>query len=298
MVHHGNCPLCSSENNHIYLRTMDHFLSLETFSLVKCSNCGFIFTQDHPDQEYIGRYYESEAYLSHSDSAKGFSNRLYRLSRSVMLRKKRELVRKSAGLKKGNLLDIGSGTGHFPAEMKKAGWSVRGIEINPGARENSISRFGLDILPPEKIREFPSAEFDCITMWHVLEHLQDPFFYASEISRLLKPGGICIVALPVCDSFDARHYQEFWAAYDVPRHLWHFTPRTFRYFAEKAGFEITATRRLPIDVFYISILSEKNKGSNLSFVTGMVKGTGFAIMSLFKKNRSSSVIYCIKKKSN
>jgi SAM-dependent methyltransferase len=260
---------------------------MEVFSVMRCSECGFVFTQDHPDAEHIGKYYESDAYLSHKYSAIGLSGRLYRLSRYIMLRKKRETVKSATGLKTGNLLN----------EMKGSGWNVRGIEINDSARESSISRFGLDVLSPEKIHDIPGAVYDCITLWHVLEHFQDPFDYAAEISRLLKPEGICIIALPNSISSDARHYGEFWAAYDVPRHLWHFTSETFGRFAEKTGFRINSIKRLPPDVFYITYLSEKYKGVKLSLVTGIIKGLYFFITSQPDITRSSSIIYFISKKT-
>lgn len=296
MIHYGKCPLCSSDNTGLHLRIIDHFLSKESFKLFKCGNCGFVFTQDHPEENNIGRYYESDDYISHNDSTGGFSNRLYRFSRRIMLKKKRGLVKKITGLKTGNLLDIGSGTGYFIAEMKKAGWSVKGIEINAKAREFSVSHFGLEIIPPEQMSSLPSGNFDCITLWHVLEHFHDPFSYASEILRLLKPGGICVTALPNCSSFDAIHYREFWAAYDVPRHLWHFTPATFRVFAEKTGFNLIGIRNLPLDVFYISTLSEKYKKNKFAFISGIINALWFSTLSFFRKTGSSSIIYLLRKK--
>ena len=295
MIHYDKCPLCLSEKISLHFQTKDHFLSRENYSLMKCTDCGFIFTQDHPDTEHIGKYYESAAYLSHKDSAKGLSGRLYRLSRRLMLRKKRETVKSVTGRKTGDLLDIGSGAGHFLNEMKSSGWNVRGIEINDGARESSVSAFGIDVLPPEKILNLPELGFDCITLWHVLEHFQDPFGYAAGISRLLKPEGVCIIALPNCRSSDARHYRQFWAAYDVPRHLWHFTPETFRRFAEKTGFKIESIKRLPLDVFYISSLSEKYKGSTLSFIEGTIKGLWFSFISSLNMKKSSSLVYLLRK---
>ena len=149
MIHYSKCPLCSSENTGSYLSVRDLFLSRESFELFRCSKCGFVFTQDQPEENIISRYYESDDYISHNDSAGGFSNRLYRFSRRIMLKKKRDLVRRTTGLKAGILLDIGSGTGHFISEMKKAGWSVKGIEINAKAREFSDSHFGLEIISTE-----------------------------------------------------------------------------------------------------------------------------------------------------
>ncbi|MCU0461913.1 MAG: class I SAM-dependent methyltransferase [Bacteroidales bacterium] len=257
-----------------------------------------MFTQDHPDERTIGSYYASEEYLSHNDSAKGFSSTLYKISREFMLKRKRRLVERETGLKRGKLLDTGSGTGHFLNQMKQAGWEVNGIEINKKAREYAASSFGLDVISPDKISSLSSKSFDCITLWHVLEHFEDPFRYFSEISRLLTDGGVCITALPNSNSFDAEHYNKFWAAYDVPRHIWHFSPFTFQLFAQKAGFKIRSIKSLPLDVFYISILSEKYMGTWLYFITGIITGKWFWFLSLFKKEKSSSLIYILKKKEN
>jgi SAM-dependent methyltransferase len=212
-----------------------------------------------------------------------------------MVRKKRGIIRNVTGLNKGSILDIGSGTGHFAGTMKKAGWLVKGIEINKKARDFSISRFGLEITGTEEISALEANSFDCVTLWHVLEHFHDPFQYASDILRLLKPDGMCVIALPNCSSYDAKYYGRFWAAYDVPRHLWHFNPSTFRLFSEKAGFVVENLRNLPLDVFYISLLSERYKGSGLPFISGIAKALLFAFLSVFKKGKSSSVIYLLRK---
>ena len=243
----------------------------------------------------MGRFYESDDYISHSNTANGFSNKIYQLVRSIMLVKKRRIIKNFTGLKKGNLLDIGSGTGHFARTMKDAGWQVKGIEISEKARNFSISQFGLEVIGPELIGTLETNSFDCITLWHVFEHFHHPFKYISEITRLMKPGGLCIIALPNCNSYDALYYGKYWAAYDVPRHLWHFNPATFRIFSEKAGFMINKFMNLPADVFYISILSERYKGSKIPFIPGVLKALLFAIIAVFRKDKSSSIIYLIRK---
>ncbi|TFG44237.1 MAG: class I SAM-dependent methyltransferase [Bacteroidia bacterium] len=294
MISHSTCPLCSSGKISLYLNCTDHLLSMEEFDLCKCSECGFIFTGQYPEEQNIRRYYESDDYISHNDKAKGFLNRIYLQARSIMLKRKRRMVEKTTGIRKGRILDFGCGTGYFAAEMKKSGWDVTGIEPNTKARDFASGQFGLDVKSPEQISGLTTGSFDCITMWHVLEHFHDPFGYSAEIKRLLKPGGLCLCALPNCSSFDAKHYRESWAAYDVPRHLWHFTPAAFRVFAEKTSFRITGIRSLPLDVFYISILSEKNKGSHFPFFKGMIKGSLFGFRSLFDKFKSSSLIYFLR----
>ncbi len=271
MIHYSECPLCTSEKISLHLICKDHFISGEVFELFKCGSCGFVFTQNHPDDSAMSHYYESDDYISHSDTSKGLSNKLYRLVRHIMLRRKTDLIRKNTGLEKGTLLDTGCGTGYFAGAMKKAGWLVTGIEINEKARQYAASRFGLNVIKPEQISSLASESFDCITLWHVLEHFHNPFKYFSEFSRLLKPGGLCLVALPNCSSYDAKHFGQFWAAYDVPRHLWHFEPASFDHFLEKVGFRCEEITNLPFDVFYISILSEKYKGSPDLFYKGINK---------------------------
>lgn len=295
MVHHSVCPLCTNEEIRLQFSCNDHFVSGRRFEIFKCYYCGFIFTQDSPDETVIAQFYESDEYISHSDTAKGFSNKIYRIARSLMLKRKKNLINRTTGLRKGIILDIGSGTGYFAGTMKKSGWIAKGIEINEKARTISISHFGLEVYSPDQISAFDKDSFDCITLWHVLEHFHDPFSYISEIRRLLKPGAVCIIALPNSGSFDARHYGQLWAAWDVPRHLWHFNPVTFRQFSEKSGLILEKLKILPLDVFYISQLSEKYKGSLLPFVTGMFKATIFAFLSSFDKSKSSSVIYILRK---
>jgi 2-polyprenyl-3-methyl-5-hydroxy-6-metoxy-1,4-benzoquinol methylase len=295
MVHHDHCPLCLSEMTDLYLRCIDHFVSGEQFAIARCNSCGFLFTQDYPDEKEIYKYYESEEYISHSDSSQGIVNKVYHLIREFMLLRKRRIIKHLTGLKRGILLDIGSGTGHFASVMKKSGWAVKGVEINEKARVFSRESFELEVIPPELISGLDSNSFDCVTLWHVLEHFHDPFRYISEIIRLLKPGGLCLVALPNSGSFDAKYYRQTWAAYDVPRHLWHFNPVTFSDFAFKSGLKLERQLVLPFDVFYIAALSEKYKGSHWPFITGLIRAGWFSFLTLFKRNGSSSVIYILRK---
>jgi len=296
MILHNHCPLCSSEKISPYLKCIDYLVSKEEFELYRCHECGFIFTREYPDETEIGRYYESENYISHNDRARGFTNRVYLGVRDIMLQRKLRIVEIATGLNRGNILDIGCGTGYFAATMKEAGWVVTGIEPNEKARDFGVSRFGIKVLSEDRVSDLPDKSFDCITLWHVMEHFHNPFRYSEEISRLLKTDGICIAALPNSDSSDAGYYGTLWAAYDVPRHLWHFNSSTFKLFWEKKGFEIVRIKSLPLDVFYISILSERNKGSKLPFIIGLLTGGVFALKSAMNINKCSSLIYFLRKK--
>lgn len=296
MINHDRCPLCTSDKIAFYLRCTDHLVSKEEFDIFRCKACGFVFTQGSPDEKHIEAYYNSEKYISHNDKAKGLLNRIYIMTRHLMLSRKRIMVEALSGGKKGDLLDIGCGTGHFPMIMKKSAWNVTGIEPNAKARDFASKHFGISIRQPDEISKINDHSFDVITFWHVLEHLHDPFKYSSETARLLKPGGICIVAAPNCSSSDAYHYKQAWAAYDVPRHLWHFNASTIKSFWVKKDFDLVDMRRLPLDVFYISILSEKNMGRRMPFVKGTMKGIWFSLKSAIDKENCSSLIFILKKR--
>jgi SAM-dependent methyltransferase len=295
MIHHNTCPLCTGTKITRFQTCTDHFVSKEVFDIFKCENCGFLITQDIPNESEAGRYYESDDYISHSDSKKGITEKIYQFIRRFMLLRKKNLINKITGLSSGSILDIGSGTGHFLSTMKTAGWDIKGIEINEKARKYAAAQFYIDTLSPEKINTLPLKSFDCITLWHVLEHFYDPFGFMEEIAGVIKPGGKIFIALPNAGSFDAGHYGNKWAAYDVPRHLWHFDPSTFSIFALRNRFSIIGKRYLPFDVFYISILSEKYKGSKLALLAGTLNGLIFSFRTIFKKSGCSSVIYILQK---
>jgi SAM-dependent methyltransferase len=296
MISHTVCPLCSSGLTGLYLKCTDNLITKEEYDIYKCSSCGFVFTNGYPEEEDIGRYYDSGDYVSHEAGAGGLVNRIYFRARAIMLRRKKRIIRKMTGLKSGSLLDIGCGTGHFAAMMLRSGWDVTGIEPGIKAREYGIQKFGIRVIHPSEISELPDGSFDCITLWHVMEHFHDPSGYAMEMRRLLKPGGKCIAALPNCSSYDAGFFRECWAAWDVPRHLWHFNPDTFRIFAEKEGFSIDRIMALPLDVFYISILSFRNRKAGISFIKGIMTGEWFFLRSLFRKEKGSSLIYVLNRK--
>ncbi len=293
----NTCLICGSREQTVLHECSDYLSSGETFSIGECTQCGFRFTLSPPSELKIGDYYLSEDYISHSDTKRGLTERLYHLARRIMLRKKLRLVNRVNGLNKGVLLDIGCGTGYFPSYMKEHGWQATGIEINEKARNYAISKFGLNVISPEEVDSIQTNSFDCITLWHVMEHFHNPELWFSTIDKMLKKEGKCIIALPNSASSDAKWFKKYWAAWDVPRHLWHFSPDSFRKFADRCGYEITETYGMPFDGFYISILSYKNKKSMLALPIGLLCGFFFFVSTLFNKEKSSSIIYVLEKKS-
>jgi len=295
MVHHSSCPNCKSASIKTRYQLSDHFVSGEQFNILRCDDCEFIFTQDHPDENKLGKYYQSEEYISHSNTSTGMINRIYHSVRDLMLQRKYRMVVRGTQKNKGTLIDIGCGTGYFPAYMKKKDWEVKGLEINEKAREFAFDTFGLEISEPAFIEKLDDKSFDCVTMWHVLEHFHNPSYYLNEAHRILSDDGVIIIALPNNNSFDAVYYKEYWAAWDVPRHLWHFKPLVINSYIKKYGLQLRRIHRLPFDSFYVSILSEKYKNAGLATLKGLIIGFFSWFISVFNKRRCSSLVYIIDK---
>lgn len=291
----NNCPICNSSDIVNTFNTVDHFSTKEIFPIYDCSNCGFRFTNNFPSDDIIGRYYDSPDYISHSDTKKGVVNLLYHFFRKQMLRKKVNMVSKyTLGAR---LLDIGSGTGYFLNIAKERSYQVTGIEKDSKAREYAITSFGLDVKDEHSLWGIESESFDVVTLWHVLEHMNNLNEVVSKIKSILKPDGVMILALPNHKSHDAKIFKEYWAAYDVPRHLWHFTPDTVEKLLSKHQFEIIKQKTMPLDAFYISMLSAKYRGSGalIQYLQACYFGSIGYLRSLSDTSRSSSVIYIAKK---
>ena len=290
------CPLCGGQQLEHALTCTDFYASGETFEVICCAHCGFLMTQNAPVEAEIGKYYETPDYISHSDTQKGLMNRVYHWVRQCMLSQKAKLVKQASKLSKGVLLDYGTGTGYFANTMARKGWTVNAIEKSPQARAFAKEHFNLNVDAETALPNYQAETFDVVTLWHVMEHLEHLNEMWDTLYRILKERGVLIVAVPNPSSYDAKKYKEWWAAYDVPRHLWHFSPSTMQQFGAKHGFILEAEHPMPFDAFYVSMLTEKYKGNGLSFIKGLWTGTCAWFNSLGKKERSSSMIYVFRKK--
>jgi 2-polyprenyl-3-methyl-5-hydroxy-6-metoxy-1,4-benzoquinol methylase len=293
-----SCPVCGSSDIDKVFDSVDHFSSRELFPVCDCKECGFRFTNHFPSEDEIGKYYDSPGYISHSDSDKGLTNRMYHLFRRLMLRRKVNLVKRH--LKKGNanLLDIGCGTGYFLNAAKERGFTVSGIEKDEKAREKAITRFGLDVRDETAFFRLERSSYDVVTLWHVLEHLEKLHESFEKMADILSPDGTMVIALPNHQSFDAKWYKEKWAAYDTPRHLWHFTPDTLERLLANHNLSVVKKYRMPLDAFYVALLSEQYLGSTalIKYLRAFLIGTTGFIRSLINLKQSSSLIYIVKKK--
>lgn len=291
----SSCPVCNGNALPKYMECRDHSVSKEIFQLAKCSDCGLIFTNPRPSPGEIGKYYQSDEYISHTNSSKGIQNKLYKIARKYAIGGKLKLIN-SLPVESKNLLDYGCGTGEFLAAAKANGWNVTGMEPDSGAREKAEQNHGLSVLPPEKLSEIPDASLDVITLWHVLEHVHDLQETVNQFSRCLKSDGHLIIAVPNADSNDAKAYGPAWAAYDVPRHLYHFTLPVMKRLIEAHSFELKSAKGMFFDPFYISLLSEKYKYGSVNPIRAAWNGMMTNLKGSSDKKQHSSLLYVFQRR--
>ena len=295
MIHYTSCPVCSSQNIVPALTAKDHTVSQKQFAVWHCNTCTARFTQDVPEQNEIGAYYQSDNYISHSDTKKGFVNTLYHTVRKRTLHKKKQLVIDQVGMTKGEILDIGCGTGAFLNTMKTAGWGITGLEPDDTARNKAAELYNIDPQSPEKLFTLKPASYHAITMWHVLEHVHELHAYIKQLAHLITPQGKIFIAVPNYTSKDAFIYKENWAAYDVPRHLYHFSPASMEQLLSMYNLKLTAVKPMWYDSFYVSMLSEKYKNGKGNIIRAFVNGLRSNLKAMGNKSECSSVIYIISK---
>lgn len=294
ILHISSCPVCNSQELNSVIKANDWLVTKEEFSIYECASCEFRFTQDAPSEALVGPYYDNEDYVEHSDSSKGLIFTLYHWGRKLMLNRKHNLIANNSQGKR--LLDVGSASGYFLNHMKQKGFDVQGIEISEKARELCKSKFDIDTFTPNLlINKELDGPYDVITLWHVFEHVYTYNEYFDAFKELLSPDGVLVIAMPNYKCYDAAYYKEYWNGYDVPRHLWHFHPPTFNTFSEKRGFKTLKTKRLPLDPIYNSLVSADYKPRKAFLGLTLLVGVWSYLISLINKQRSSSLVYFLKK---
>lgn len=280
------------KNKSAFLKVKDHSVSGEEFELIQNSEYGFLETTPQPSSDKLPEYYESEDYISHTDSKRNLFEKVYHLVRSISLKKKLNLINSFASEEK-KLLDIGCGTGDFLKTAQQNNWHVFGIEPNKEARDIANKKTNNSVFETEQLLKFEPISFDVISLWHVLEHLPNLEEQIAIFKKLLKPNGTLIIAVPNYKSYDAKHYKQFWAAYDVPRHLWHFNQASISKLVSKQSFKVEKVKPMWFDSFYVSMLSEKYKSGIMNPIKGIWIGLLSNIKALSTKE-ASSLIYVIK----
>ncbi len=278
----------SFKNNIFFQKVRDYSVSKEIFELHHNPEYDMLITFPKPSLEKLASYYESDDYISHTDGKRSLFEKMYHFIKSIALKKKLELINKQSA--KGKLLDIGAGTGEFLVVARNEGWQITGIEPSEKAKSIAINK-GVTFV--QNLSDLENNSFDVITMWHVLEHVPNLDEYISELKRLVKPNGTIIVAVPNFKSFDAEFYGKFWAAYDVPRHLWHFSKTTIEKLFSEKEMKLMEVLPMKFDSFYVSLLSEKYRTGRMNFIRAFFVGLK-SNLSGNKTKEFSSHIYIIK----
>ena len=287
------CPVCSCSNLLKKLDCIDHSTSKEKFTIVSCETCDFAFTNPRPKDDSLDRYYKSEMYISHTNNKKGAFNWMYHKVRKYAISTKLNLLRRTS--KNKNHLDIGCGTGEFLNACKKNGYNTKGIEPSKLAREQAIKNFNLSVSKNTNLNQYQNNQFDSISMWHVLEHIPSINKTIEEFNRILSEKGKIIVAVPNHKSLDAKYYKEFWAGWDVPIHLWHFSKFSIEKLFNKYNFKLIEKKPMLFDSFYVSVLSEEYKTGKKKFIKGFIIALFSNIVGIITKRGCSSTIYVFEK---
>lgn len=290
----STCPVCDHTEFELFKKVPDWLVSKELFDIHRCTACNFKFTSNAPTEVNVGPYYNSEEYVEHSDTNKGLIYSVYHKARELMLRYKLHIIKKRVEGKK--VLDIGSGSGYFLNHMMQNGYDVTGVEISEKARDLCFDKFSIKAnVPQDFLDKKLGNDYDLISLWHVFEHVYTYEEYFDLFAKSLNNKGKLILALPNSNSADADIYKEHWAAYDTPRHLWHFTPHTIEQFARHRGFVLERKYRLPLDPFFNAMVSASYKDSFTFLPTTMLKALWSYLVSLIQLDKSSSLIYVFRK---
>lgn len=290
------CPVCRSSAFIPFLETKDHFLTGEVFKIIQCGHCGCLLTNPQPESHELVRYYQSFEYVSHSVSSKTLFNALYVMVRKFTLRQKFRLIRSLSGVSSGAILDVGCGSGELLHLFRKKNWLTTGVEPSEAARLTANRKYHLDVGDSDILESLRQGTYDAITLWHSLEHIHnlDPTIY--HLKRLLAPDGILLVAVPNCRSWDASHYGAYWAAWDVPRHLYHFTEGSMKALMQRNGLEVITHIPMKWDAYYVSLLSEKYKTGRRRYLKAWRNGWRSNRNARSDLHAFSSLIYVIKRK--
>lgn len=281
-----------TDDKSIFLKVKDHSVSKENFELRYNKDLELLETHPQPSEEDLSKYYSSVDYISHTNLKRNLFERVYHLVRKIALKRKLKLL-ESFKVDERKLLDVGCGTGDFLQTAKNANWTVSGIEPDENARVIANQKADDSVYGIEQLKKFKNQSFDVITLWHVLEHLPKLEEHISIFKSLLKSNGRLVIAVPNYKSYDASFYKEHWAAYDSPRHLWHFSQTAILKLFENVEMEIEKTSPMKFDAFYVSLLSEKYRSGWMNFIRAFFVGARSNMKARFT-GEYSSLIYVIK----
>ena len=289
------CPICNGVDISYLIHCKDYSLTKQNFDIIQCASCSLKYTFPIPSTAEIPHFYDFPAYISHSDVKTGWMNQMYHYVRNRTLKQKTKWVQSLFTGHKGALLEVGAGTGAFANAMYEKGWAVTGLEPDENSRTIALEKYKLTLLPIESLNNIAPKSKEVITLWHVLEHVHDLKGYLTSFKSILKPNGRLIIAVPNYTSYDAQYYKKYWAAYDVPRHLYHFSPSSMKILLNQFNMQIVETKPMWFDSFYVSILSEQfRKSGSLGILRAFIIGCISNLKAMKDPTKASSIVYVIK----
>lgn len=291
------CPICNKTDIAHLLHTKDYSLTNESFEIIECAHCTLRYTFPIPSIDQITPYYNFPDYISHTDTTSGWMNKLYHIVRNRTLDQKSNWVQSLFTGYKGKLLEVGAGTGAFAHCMKEKNWEVTALEPDASSRQKALENYNLFLQTPDTLYQLADNSQDVICLWHVLEHVHDLKGYLKAFKSILKTNGRLIIAVPNYTSYDAQYYKKHWAAYDVPRHLYHFSPASLQFLLKQFDMQLVQTKPMWFDSYYVSLLSEKYKKSGfIGIFRALIIASISNIKAVKNSQKASSIIYEIKKK--
>lgn len=290
------CPICNEQKLGFLYACKDYSTSGEIFNISICLSCDFIFTNPRPKDENLGKYYLSDNYISHTNKRESFFEKAYHLVRKISIKWKLRLVKKYA--KRKSHLDIGCGTGEFLSVCKQSGFETIGVEPSEKARKQAVENYGLTVFESIEISNIAASSVETISMWHVLEHVPNLIDTIQNLNRILISDGTLLIAVPNPKSWDAKYYKAYWAAWDVPIHLWHFSKKNMIELFSEHGFILKKTKPMLFDSFYVALLSEEYKSGRKNWIKAIMVGLYSNLIGIFSNNGCSSTIYIFVKKKN
>jgi 2-polyprenyl-3-methyl-5-hydroxy-6-metoxy-1,4-benzoquinol methylase len=286
------CPICNGTSFKHIADPRDFTLTQERYTVIQCSSCSLGITSPRPDDNDLGKYYISDEYISHAEKATTVFDKIYTIARSHAFNRKERLLQEMTQGR--TVLDYGCGTGDFLLFLQSRGYEIKGVEPSSKARAIAAGKIGADRVF-ENIQTI-DTQFDIITLWHVLEHVPDLDETLTHLTRRLSKQGFLFIAVPNLNSWDSNHYRDFWAAYDTPRHLWHFTRKSIPALLQKHHLKLVHTKPMKLDAFYVSLLSEKYQKNRKMTISGMISALVNGLRSnqnAQKTGEYSSLIYIV-----
>lgn len=267
------CFLCGTNKKKLLFKQED-------WKVYRCLQCGLGVLEPRPDEEELNALYRNSYFVTRYDEGVAPGSEAMRKRLSWETHRIR-LFRRF--LKRGRILDVGSGRGYFLLACREAGYEVEGFDVSEDAAEYVRNTLKIPVTTgkPDNV-PFKEGSFDVVTMWHSLEHTENPHTYLDAARRWLRPDGLLVVDVPNYLSTDASKNWEKWDGWSLPYHFFHFTPESLDQMLAQHGFEVIRRKsyhsewvkdqlkRIPIVSLFARLVAKMFTGTSYAVVARKV----------------------------